>query len=324
MDQLQKKLLAHHSRRDRRKLLQNVLQPPSQKQQQPQNPRAKDPKGESYAVVSPTSDAREDEFTQSTSSSGFKQINDKEKMFKDELKASLLGKMAPQTATKATGNGKKKPLPTPPSKPKGSSTITQQTSVERNRSPVDKRHNPLPPTPGKESPTRVEGLEAPSAKTSRPFPTPRAGKAPLKSPSPTLSPPSASWVEQQNSSSTSISPPPQDQALYENTAFGKPGGKRAKKLPAAPPTKSSIQTEEESDPGGQELYVNTDFGDTSGDGDLYANLPRAQQKKEQNGHHTAAGAGSTRRRYQNIDHNAGGETAYQNVQFDGRGNRRKH
>ena len=322
MDQLQKKLLAHHTRRDRRKLLQNVLQPPTQ------NPRAKETKGESYTVVSPTSDARDDEFTQSMPSSGFKQIDNKDKNFKDELKASLLGKKTPQTTTKPTGNGgKKKPIPMPPTKPKGSSIITQQTPVEQNKYSVDKRHNPLPPTPGEEEPpTRV--IEAPSNRTARPVPTPRAGKPPMKSPSsPTLlSPPSASWVEQKqqrnSSSSTSISPPPQDQALYENTAFGGRPGKKAKKVP---PTKPTVQTEVESDPGGQELYVNTDFGDTSGDGELYANVPRAQQKKTQNGHHAAGGGGSTRKRYQNIEHSTGGgETAYQNMQFDGRGNRRKH
>ena len=49
---------------------------------------------------------------------------------------------------------------------------------------------------------------------------------------------------------------------------------------------STVLGDPELDPGGQEVYQNTDFGDLSGDSDLYANIPQSQQtQKGLNGHH---------------------------------------
>ena len=87
---------------------------------------------------------------------------------------------------------------------------------------------------------------------------------------------------------------------------------------------STVLGDPELDPGGQEVYQNTDFGDMSGDSDLYANVPRSQQtQKGLNGHHTH------KQPYQNIGYDnsadaGGGGTEYQNIAFPGRGHHRKH
>ena len=322
MDQLQAKLMAYNSRKDRRRHLQNVLQPApaaaqAQQQQPPQNPRKKAEKGESYTIVSPTSEVREDEFTQTLPQQPGLQQMSKEKLFKVELESSLK-----QAA------GKKKALQPVKEKPSSSSRVPQASVEPPNRpgAVVDKRHSPLPPTPGKELLAQTSGGGGPPPKGAlRPTPAPRRPGAAAKAPPPVR--PSAPSTGQQHS--TSLSPPPQEQAVGGMRAAG--GRRAGKKSPAPPPPKPGTQGTDdvpESDPGGQEIYQNTEFGDTSGDSELYANVPLSQQegrsrkkKKGQNGLESHA-----TQPYQNMgygDDQGGGGEAYQNVQYHARGNRQK-
>ena len=340
-DQLQRKLLARNDMRDRRRFLQDVLQaaPQPQGQLQSKNPRGK-VKKEEYTVVSPTSNARESELTQTLPSSTLKQM----KQFRMVEKS---GKVAPAPPAKpSTGkDGKNKPLPVPPVKKKPV-VSTKEAPVEPSKSPAasDKRNNPLPPTPQESSRAQAGGGSTP--KSGRPKLIPRtgaSGKTVAKSPSsPTQSPSVFSSGDRNpsGSSSTSLSPPPSEQAVYMNTDFsstrGKDGGRGKKKSPVPPPTSlprsvghtpSTLTSDPELDVGGQDVYENTEFGDTSESGDLYANVPVSQQRKGQthNGHpHHHK---STIPPYQNVSHDQSESpdsgSTYQNIHFPSRGRRRK-
>ena len=321
-EQLQRNLKARDGIDHRRRFLQKVLQPPvsPQPDSQSKNPRKK---GKEYEVVPSTSDVRENEFTQTLPSpSKFS--------YSDGIAPGHVspGATAAKPAT-SSHEGKKKPLPAPPVK---KPSIEKERGGDPNKLATnDKRNNPLPPTPPESSPTPGG---ASNSKMGRPRPTPRisSGKAAVNTP-----PLSPSQTEQ-HSSETSLSPPLQEQAVYENTSFPDPrGGARGrgkkKKTPVPPPKSksSSMPTgvqpptpDSELDVGGQEVYENTAFGDSCESGDLYANIPVRQQKgsKVHNGHHKQPGAP-----YQNIAHDGShapdSGTAYQNVQFSGRGHRRK-
>ncbi|CAI8022104.1 hypothetical protein GBAR_LOCUS13007 [Geodia barretti] len=333
-DQLQRKLLARNDMRDRRKFLQDVLQTPqspSAPSTQSKNPRRKK---EEYTVVSPTTGVRESDLTQTLPpGSSFQQ----EIKFKMSEKS---GKVPPQPPLKptATQDGKK-PLPKPPVKKKKPAAEGKEVAAEPMGLPVsDKRNNPLPPTPPEISPIRA-GSGGSSPKPGRPKPLPRGGDGDSgkMTSSSSLSP---SWANQK-SSPTSPSPPPPEQAVYENTDFSSAREKRVKnkKLPPTPPntkpsghtpslgdTPSSVTSDPELDVGGQDVYENTAFGDMSQDGgDLYANVPVSQQRKEKthNGHHPHPP-------YKNVGHSepqpAAPDTGtpYQNIHHPKRGRRRKH
>ena len=153
-NQLQRKLLARNDMRDRRRYLQDVLQTPqspsaTQEPAQSKNPRRK-AKKEEYTVVSPTTDARESELTQTMPASTLKQQL-------KQFKISPNEKVAPAPPAKpAAQEGKKKPL-VPPVKNKPTAK-PKETVPEPFKLPVnDKRNNPLPPTPPESSPTRPAG-----------------------------------------------------------------------------------------------------------------------------------------------------------------------
>ena len=328
-NQLQKKLLARNDMRDRRRYLQDVLQTPqspsaTQEPPQSKNPRRK-AKKEEYTVVSPTTDARESELTQTMPASTLKQQL-------KQFKISPNEKVAPAPPAKpAAQEGKKKPL-VPPVKNKPTAK-PKDPVPEPFKLPVnDKRNNPLPPTPPESSPTRASG-PGPSPKSGRPKVSPRVGgggngKTPSSS---SLSP---SWTDQKQteSSPTSLSPPPQEQAVYENTDFSHRGKGKNKKLPPTPSPRPSGRSPTavtpdpaELDVGGQDVYENTAFGDTSENPDLYANVPVSQQRKKKahNGHHSPHAPP-----YQNVgrDDPAADSSgmAYENIHYpSNRGSRRK-
>ena len=307
MDQLQEKLSAQKKRRDRQKVLAEALKQP----QQFQNPRKKGdkPKKEAYTMVSPSSEAKEDEFTQSMPASSSQQCSKDRK-----LRINSKEKVPPPTPLKPTGevkDGNQKPLPLPPTASKPSSTAQ---AAERNKSPAfDKRHNPLPPTPDGAQPTENA---RPTKQRHVPTPSPRTNKTiSPTSPQPlTPEPPGAPTT-----SATNVSPPPQEQAIYMNSNFtGRQ--RRVKKSPVpSPAPKPCSPGNSDPDPGGQEAYQNTGFGDDSENQEtMYANVPQ----RRKNGH-----AHQPHKAYQNVGYysstDAGG-TAYQNVQFSGRAHQQMH
>lgn len=313
MEQLQQKLCAQKRRQDRQKVLADVLQPG-------QNPR-KAEKKEAYTVVSPTSRAKDSEFTQSMPASGIKQLNRErdQRKFKIEPVTPTKGgtKVLPSLPEKEKGEAKSvKPLPVPPVKVKPSGP---QVVVETSK--LDKRHNPLPPTPD-ESPTET----APKQKLV-PTPIPRNAR-PLKKNTtlPTTPPPDEPRITSP-ASTTSLSPPPQEKASYVNAPHRKPRKSPVptpgitKPHPSGTPTPSSSASHE-LDPGGQEIYENTNFGDSVDEETFYGNLPmndQRQRQRQHNGHtHTSS--------YQNIgfDTDDSGGSMYQNIEHPGRGHKRKY
>lgn len=316
MEQLQQKLCAQKRRQDRQKVLADVLQPG-------QNPR-KAGKKEAYTVVSPTSrGAKDSDFTQSMPASEIKQLNKEreQKRFGIDPITPTKQKVLPALPQKAAGETKSgKPLPVPPEKPKPSSPhLVVETSKH------DKRHNPLPPTPD-ESPTEKT---SPSPKQKQvPTPTPRNAR-PLKKNTtlPTTPPPEKPHINSP-ASTTSLSPPPQEQASYVNAPHRKtrkspvPTPGITKPHPSGNSTPSS-SAQHESDPGGQEIYENTNFGDSVDDETFYGNLPLNDQRQRQRQHNGHAHTPSS---YQNIafDTADSGGSMYQNIEYPGRGNKRKH
>jgi hypothetical protein len=317
MDQLQQTLSAQKRRKDRQKVLADVLQ----QSPQPANPRARGDKKkkEEYTMVSPTSQAREDEFTQSVPASSAPKFR-----VESSRGNPAMEKVLPSAFPVIPAEGKKKQLPMLPTKAKPSSGTQQPV----NKSPSDKRHSPLPPTPVA-SPSNTSQSTSSSKSRPAPVPTPRGGGGLAKNTMSPTAPGTRNVDERDRSSSpassttsTSLSPPPQDQAIYENTSFNSSRGKRNKKSPVPVPTPRSTNTSTTSDEGGHEVYQNTDFGDASGDPDLYANVPVSKQRqRSQNGHtHKTE---RPHKPYQNVG-SADTGTEYQNIQYPGRGQRRKH
>lgn len=309
MEQLQQKLCAQKRRQDRQKVLADVLQPG-------QNPR-KAEKKEAYTVVSPTSRAKDSDFTQSMPVSGIKQLNRERDQKKFKIEPATPTKVLPSLPEKAAGEAKSvKPLPVPPVKAKPSGP---QLVVETSK--LDKRHNPLPPTPD-ESPTET----APKQKLV-PTPTPRNVR-PLKKNTtlPTTPPPDEPRVTSP-ASTTSLSPPPQEKASYVNAPHRKPRKSPVPTPGITKPHPSGNSTPlssdpHESDPGGQEIYENTNFGDSVDDETFYGNLPLNDQRQRQRQHNGHAHTSS----YQNVgfDTDDSGGSMYQNIQHPGRGHKRKY
>ena len=111
-----------------------------------------------------------------------------------------------------------------------------------------------------------------------------------------------------------------------NTSFDSSRGKkRAKKTPVPVPTPRSASTSP-LDEGGHEIYQNTDFGDASGDTELYANLPVSKQRQKSQNGHTHQQTVQSQKPYQNVGYDGSADTGteYENIQYRGRGHRRKY
>ena len=334
-DQLQKKLMARNDMRERRRFLQDVLQSTPTPDKQTKTKAKRD----EYTAVSPSTEPLGSELVQTQTP-----MSTLQQEIKFKLLGEKSGKVAPAPPSKPTAKQEgKKPLPAPPVKKKPGAEGKEASAEPVKLAVNDKKYNPLPPTPPEVSPTRAS-----SGKSGRPKPVPRGGSGKMLSSS-TLSSPPGTDGKPAKFSPTLHSPPPPEQAVYENTDFraarNKSGGMgKNKKLPPTPPnpdlsertpslghTPSSVTSDPELDVGGQDVYENTAFGDTSEEGgDLYANVPVSQQKKGKthNGHHSHPP-------YQNVSRSEpqppapapsqDSGNAYQNIHYPAsKGRRRKH
>lgn len=325
MEVLQEKLREKRRREDRQRLMNSM------NLVQPQHNKKKKERKEEYTVVSGSSDSQDEQFTQSMPASGFQPLKEHEPRFRmqaekrnglltsskqaSEPELALSSKPLPPTPlAKPQGSGTKhKVLPVPPTKPKTSPSHSPQPQ----RAEMDRRNNPLPPVPNAPS------TDQPASDGGR---SPRAKKGPTPAPRKHLnkSPTSPTPITQDRGSPspTSQSPPP-EQSVYMNTNFGR---SRAKKSPVAQPHSArvlpSLPAETEPKPGS---YQNVGFGDSGGDGAIYANIagPRVSARKgtgEQMGRARGGrreGDAQLHSQQQQVDSSAHQAVPYQNVDYNG-------